>query len=186
MISFRTKDDQIAAGLFILGLILLAASLIWMLIPVPSVAGIANGKGRSKIQIESDIKAQKQKNAALEAQIEPVLWVGMPEDVAPKALASITALAKARKIDVSFRPQKTVDIGGLTQIPFSVSVSGSFANAVQLLKDLQNPKHRLAVSLVQLTSADSASDSVTGTINVVAYLQIQQPPKQGTTSAKKS
>lgn len=185
MISFRTRDDKVASSLLICGVIILLIALIWMLIPAPTVAGVANGKSRSKRQYESETKTQKERIKQLTVETEPLIWVGEPQEVGPKALASVTALAKSHKVEVSFRPQKTLDIGGMTQLPYSVSVSGTYGDTVALIRDLQNPKHRLAISLVQLTSADSASDAVSGIVNVVAYLKVEAAPS-GTQSAKKS
>ncbi len=173
MISFRTKDDQIAAGFMILGIVLLAASLVWMLLPLPSVAGLANGKARSKQTLEEQIKQTKAANKELSSQVDPLLWTGSPEDIGPKALSSVTTLAMNRHLKVSaFRPQKRIDMNGLLQVPFSASITGGFADAANFVKDLQNPKYRLAVSLVQLTATDGSSDAVTGTVNVVAYIKV--------------
>ena len=180
MISFRTKDDQIAAGLLIIGIVLLTASLVWMLLPLPSVAGLANGKTRTKQTIEQQTNAAKQENAALFQQVDPLLWTGSTEDIGPKALASVTTLALNRHLKVSaFRPQKTVDMNGLLQVPFTASISGTFADAALFVRDLQNTKYKLAVSLVQLTAADGTSDAVTGTVNVVAYTREALPAPLG-------
>ncbi len=186
MISFRTRDDMIASVITILALFMLAGTLAWMVfVKPPDEAGIANGKHKNEMQLTKQIAQAKANNEALQKAIDPALWTGTPEQVGPNALAQVTKLAKLRSLKlVAFRPQKPVDAEGLTQVPFTASVDGSFPNTMKFVKDLETSNSKLAVSLVQVNSADAATDHVTGTVNVVAYLRAGIASAGGTNAQK--
>lgn len=176
MISFRTREDATATTISVLAIIILAASLVLMLTPVPTREQMNAGKTKSALTIQQAIETGDKSVAASEAAISPLIWSESSEEIGPRAMAAITRLAQTRKLRIlAFRPQKPIEMEGLTQIPFSLSVDGSYPNTMQFVKDLETSKTKLAVSLVQIAASDAASDQVTGTINVIAYLKAAQP-----------
>jgi hypothetical protein len=188
MMRFQTKQEATAAGISIVAIIILAASLVWMLTPVPSRNDVNSGRLGQVRRYQAETAGLIKQAAEAQAKIDPLLWSGTSEEIGPKALASVTKLAKARKIRIlAFRPQKPIDMGGLTQIPFSLSIDGTYPNTMQLVKDLETTDAKLAVSLVQVAASDGATDQVTASINVVAYVKTAPPAKtSGGSRAQKS
>lgn len=179
MISLRTKNDQLAAVFAILAVAILLGVLGCVLfLKAPTAADVGQGRIRSEHQLEDAAKSARKKVVALEAKIKPLVWSGAPEQVGPEALAQVTGLAKANHLKlVAFRPQKALPVDPLTQTPFTISIDGSFLDAMKFIQQLESDRTRLAVSLIQLSSADAWSDHVSGTVSVVAY--VASAPKGG-------
>lgn len=172
MISLRTKNDQLAAVLGILAVAILLGALGCVLfLKMPTAAEVGQGRIRSEHQLADAAKSSRKKAAELEAKIKPLVWSGAPEQVGPEALAQVTGLAKANHLKlVAFRPQKPLSVGPLTQTPFTISIDGSFLDSMKFIQQLETDRTRLAVGLIQLSSADAWSDHVSGTVSVVAYV----------------
>jgi hypothetical protein len=177
MISFRTKDDTVASAITLLAILILTGALgVLLFVKDPTEAGVTRGRPRMVGALQREVADLKKETAAIDAQIEPLLWDASAAQIAPQALASINKLAATNKIKIlAFRPQKSVDTTGLTLMPFSLTVDGSYPNVLQLVKDLENSNLKLAVSLAQVGASDGATDHVTGTISVVAYMKTVIP-----------
>lgn len=188
MIRFQTKQEATAGAISIIAIIILAASLVWMLTPVPTRSDVNSGRGGQARRLQAETKGLEKQTQDVLAKVAPLLWDGKAEEIGPKALASVTKLAKARKLRVlAFRPQKPIEMEGLVQIPFSISTDGTYPNTMQLVKDLETSGAKLAVSLVQVAASDGATDQVTASINVVAYVKAVPPaPARGSSRAQKS
>lgn len=174
MISFRSKNDQMYAFILIVGLLLLFGTGCWMtFFRLPNEAdNKAAQTNRDIKKFDADIDATEKTNAVAQAAIAGTLWTVGPDEVSPQALSIVSGLAAKNHLKViAFRPQKPVDVQGMTSIPFSLSVDGAYLDALKLVKDIETTDTKLAVSLVQVNSAEASSDHVTGTINFVAYLK---------------
>jgi Tfp pilus assembly protein PilO len=192
MISFKTKNDSASAIVFIFGVILILGSAAWItLIPLPTEqasSGANRTQNLKKIKEATD-KAESEAVAS-QAAIDAMLWTESAQEVSPKAFAIVNQFALKHHLKVaSFRPQKPVDVQGMTEIPFGLSVDGSYPDTMQLVKDLETTDTKLALSLIQINSAEASSDHVNGTINFVAYLkpEVKVPastPKGGPSAQK--
>lgn len=188
MISFRTRNESIASSVSIIAIIVLLGTALWYWLPLPSLQSYqVKSNERQLATARKSIDAAQDDRKKAEAEVAPSLWSGTPEEVAPQALSQVTGLAKERALKlVAFRPQKPVDIKGLTQITFGITLDGPFPNTVQFVKDLEQANLKLAVSTVQIASADQASDRVTGTVSVVAYIKgAATPATSGDKNVKK-
>ncbi|HVT14144.1 MAG TPA: type 4a pilus biogenesis protein PilO [Fimbriimonadaceae bacterium] len=168
---------------------MLIGTAAWYWMPLPSVQGFQSRSYSKQLASANNSTTDVQnERVKLESDILPFLWEGLPDKVAPAALAKVNDLAKQRALKVvAFRPQKPSEVKGLTQVVFGVTVDGSFPNTVQFIKDLEQPGLKLAVSTVQIASADQASDRVTGTVNIVAYIKgATKPVSRGDKNVKKS
>jgi Tfp pilus assembly protein PilO len=187
MISFRTRDDSVAAAIAILAILILTGALgVLLFVPNPTEAGITRGRPRMIANLQREVADLKKESAAITMQIEPLLWDASVAQIAPQALASINRLAASHKVQIlAFRPQKPIETTGLTLMPFSLTVDGSYPNVMQVVKDLDKSNLKLAVGLVQVGASDGATDHVTGTINIVAYMKtatVKTTPKVATTT----
>jgi len=177
MISFKSKADTGASVAILVALAVMLAAAIIQFAPKPTSAAMAKGAERSRDQIKDEIGKLEASNAELTSQVNEKIWSMPLDDIGPKALQTVSGyVQKAHLKLVAFRPQKTVEVNGLTQIPFLISVEGSYPGMMELLRELDLPDAKVATNTVQLTSTDGSSDKVTGTIVAVAYTQ--QKPKE--------
>ena len=129
--------------------------------PTPAVAQEVHSYG-DKITADGAISTSDmvKKTAATEAELDSVLWDKKAEEIGPEAYSVVSKLAMARHIKiVAFRPQKAIDAQGLTQLPFAISVDGSYINTMQLVKDLETKSSKLAVNASSV-SAKSRSGAL--------------------------
>jgi Tfp pilus assembly protein PilO len=156
-------------ALLVSGLVLLAgiAAYFW---PKPS-APATQAKMIRQIE-ESNKKTALQIDGAARLQGENavMLWAGDAQSIAAKALANVSQIVKAKGLKlIAFRPQKSVEVGKLEELPFLITVEGPYPNVAAALKDLENPALKLAVGTVQIASNDGSSDRVNASFTVLAF-----------------
>jgi len=136
------------------------------------------------MQAKIATKAAEDRVMEANLQLAAQTWPGDAQQIAPVALAKVTQLVQARRLRlVAFRPQRTTANGDLTQLPFLVTVEGSYPGVVAFTKDLEAPSTKLAVSLVQIASADAGSDQVTASVGLVAFMPPAKADPATTTTA---
>lgn len=187
MIGFKNKDDVLPSALIVLAILLLAGSLAFMVfVPKPTTAGLAKGKVLSRQTVQKEIDDAKEASARAEAEAKLRLWTGRPERVTAEVLSYVTGQTNADKLKLgAFRPQRTVALEGIVELPFSVQISGSFPAVRQFLSALDTPKGRLALRSIQLAGADAASSNVTATLSLSAYVPLDAAPTTGDATKKK-
>ena len=161
----------VAKFLSVLSVVVLVSSLLFVLfVPKPSTKGLAAKDRTARSKILTATKFAKDNIDAADKVLVHTVWQETPELVGPKALAKVSKYAQDHRIKLSaFRPQKQID-GVLIQLPFVITVEGSFSDVMEFEKELEKPENKLAVNMVQLASADAASDKVSGNLYVLAYL----------------
>jgi len=175
MINLRDPRALPSSLITIGSLVALAGALAWMVfVPGPTAQDLKDLSVKHSNQLvetrATTVKA-KDRTVEVKAEIDRLMWTGDAQTVAPAALAKVNALvAKSGIRLVGFRPQRVSSVGELSQLPFLVTVEGTYPTILAFVKLLEQPSSKLAVSLFQLASADSESDRVTGTINIVAYV----------------
>ena len=160
--------DPVSTGVMGVAVALLLGLIIFLVVvPRPTVKiATSSGPDPAIAAITKDNKDL----AAVHAEIDSHIWNEDPDDIAPQALKIFTDLATKNKITVtSFRPQKEMPADPLQMLPFFAAVQGEFPDMARFTKALQtNPK--LALSLLQIASADASTDKVTASIGLVAYI----------------
>ncbi|HTQ11292.1 MAG TPA: type 4a pilus biogenesis protein PilO [Fimbriimonadaceae bacterium] len=177
MISFKTQKDILSATLMILGIILIVGGLGWyLLLKLPDSRTIMS-RPANLAKLDSDIQAANKDAAQIQADVNTMVWNEGADQVEPQAMAEINKLTAAHHLKVnSFRPQKANDVVGMSEIPFGLTVNGTYLDVLSFLSDLDKSNGKLAVELVQINTAEAASDQVTGTIDFVAYLKAAPAP----------
>jgi Tfp pilus assembly protein PilO len=175
VISFRTKAEAGTSIAILLALLtLVVTGIVMVFVPEPNAAGLAAGKIRSQRELEDRITNLKKDQTKAKEKIAKQVWALPIQEVGPKALESITAYAQKEKLKlVAFRPQKTAEVNGLTQLPFVISIEGPYPGIMKFLKDLDQPDLKLGTNLVQVSSSDPNTDLVSATVGVVAYKQLE-------------
>jgi len=188
MINFKSREE-LAPSLLALGAILtLLGTLIYMMVvPVPTAAGLAKGRERSRLQIQDEIATAKKRADELESANQKRLWTGSTEAVTASVLDILTRQAKSRSLKLTaFRPQRTQALDGLTEMPCSVQLSGPFPAVRGVLSALDASNGKLALRSVQFASSDAASSAVPATVVVSAYMAGPPLAAKSTTSAPRS
>lgn len=160
---------RVANWLIVLSIIAIAGiTVIDFFVPKPKLPTRA-------AQISSDTRARKQTQELKEqyvlheAVVKQHRWQGDFEAVSAEVLAAVGAKAKAANIALkAFRPQRPIIEGKLTRLPYVATCEGPYTSVLQMLNGFERESAKLAVSLVQISSADAGSDSVVATIGIMA------------------
>jgi hypothetical protein len=178
MINFKNRDEIIPSVLILLSIVILTGSLLFMLlVPKPTTAGLANGRDRSRRQVRLETEKAKVRLKIAQAAVRPRLWSGTGDSVTGAVLALLAQQAQQRSLKIgAFRPQKQQALSGLTELPYSVQVSGPFLSVRAFLSALDTGSSRLALRSVQLASADGKTSQVTATVGLSAYVAAEPGP----------
>ncbi len=171
MISFKSKADTGASIAILSAVLVLAGTGLFMLfLKPPDTEGVVAGKTRSRNDLEKQVDRLESDKKKLNTQISGQVWTEPLEEIGPTALKSITTFAQSQSLKLmGFRPQKTVEVNGLTQVPFIISVEGTYPNVVKFTRQLEASSLKMGTNLVQVSATDPNSDLVSATIGVVAY-----------------
>ena len=171
--TFNFNDkDTLPAGVIVIASVVAALGLCGfaMFVPKPTTAGLTAKRNKQEAQIIKDTAKAKNQFDEVKSHVDGLVWQLPVADVGPKAMELVTKLADARKLKVvAFRPQRAIDIKQLTSLPFLVTVDGAFPAVQGFIMDLEATGNRLALSQVQLSSAEGTSNRVTASISLVAY-----------------
>ncbi|MES2463914.1 MAG: type 4a pilus biogenesis protein PilO [Armatimonadota bacterium] len=178
MINFKNRDEVVPSVLILLSIALLVGSLLFMLlVPKPTTAGLANGRDRSRRQIREEAQKATERYKTAQAAVRPRLWNGTGDSVTGAVLALLAQQAQQRTLKIgAFRPQKQQTLAGLTELPYSVQVSGPFLSVRAFLSALDSRTSKLALRSVQIASADGKTSQVTATLGLSAYVPADPAP----------
>jgi hypothetical protein len=172
MINFKNRDEILPSILILLSIVILTGALLFMLlVPKPTTAGLANGRDRSRRQIEAETKKATERYRSAQTAVQPRLWNGTVDSVTGAVLAQLAQQAQRRSLKIgAFRPQKQQTLAGLTELPYSVQVSGPFLSVRAFLSVLDSDSSKLALRSIQIASADGKTSTVTATVGLSAYI----------------
>ncbi|MBV6458127.1 MAG: hypothetical protein HONBIEJF_01250 [Fimbriimonadaceae bacterium] len=157
---------QICIAAVVVGGLVVVADL---LLPKPK-AGSAARYAIQENTMLGEIRKLRDQVSAAKAKNQPMIWALDADEISAHAMAFATKMANGRNLKVAaFRPQRPQPNGNLTMLPYQLSVEGSFPDVVRFLQAMETKGTKLAVNLVQVASADGASDHVNATIGLVAY-----------------
>ena len=171
MINFKNKDEVLPSLLIVLSLLIFLGCLVSMVFfKPPTTAGVAAGRQRSISTIQKEIATSEQRAQEAQVSVRTRLWQGDPEAVTAAVLAQLTRQTNQSGVQlVAFRPQKLQALEGVSELPFSVQLTGSYPKVRALVAALEVSSSRLVVRSFQFASTDGASDAITATVGVSAY-----------------
>jgi hypothetical protein len=177
-LNFRDREQAVPNAISLASILILVVLLLWMLLgQKPTVKGLATSQRKNEMKAKIATRNAEERAESANKWLTDYAWKGTEQNVTPVALASVNGLLEPTKIKmISFRPQRMAVGGKLSQVPYVLTLEGSFAEVKALIPRLERKENKLAVNLVQIASADSASDKVTATIGLIAYLA-PEPPK---------
>ncbi|MDX1931445.1 MAG: type 4a pilus biogenesis protein PilO [Capsulimonadales bacterium] len=172
MFDFKNKEQQLPSLLSAVAICLLAATFLYMiLVPPPNVAGIAKGRVRSRQQLETEIARAKERSAAAEATIRKRLRTGDPNTVLAGALAQLNERTRKYKLTMAaFRPQRPRVLDQVTELPWTVQVSGPYPSVVAFLAATDRTETRMVLRTAQISAADGATGQVTALLGLSVYV----------------
>lgn len=180
MLNFKEPQYLVPSVLILLSIILMLGTLLFMVfVPPPSVAGLSKGKAPRLQTVTREISSAKARTHEANSQIAPLVWTGNTETISGTVLEQLTSLARQRSLSLSaFRPQRTVDVGGVTEMPFTVQVSGDYNGVHAVMASLDAPGSKLVLRSAQISSAATGS-GVTATLGLSAYILTNAGAKAG-------
>ncbi len=164
------------AILSILAAIVLGA--LQVLRPIETPGAIASRQSKAMQDVKNEATEAQTEATKLKAKIASLTWAGAADTVVPSAIAIVKQRADARQLTLrGFRPLTAKELEGLEMMPYTISLEGRYPNILQFAKDLETNGGKLAVNLVQIASADEATDQVSATIGIVAYRLLEDTKK---------
>ncbi len=142
--------------------------------PKPDVA--AAKRIAQEQQARKDIAEMQAKLAGTRTSLETLAWKTNADRIESESMSRVSGIARASKVKMNaFRPQKSAEQAGMERIPFIISLEGPYPNVLEFVRRLETSDNKLAVNLLQLTSAEADSDAVSATIGVFAFKERQAP-----------
>jgi Tfp pilus assembly protein PilO len=178
-ISFKRPEDVLPSVLILLSIAILVGALIFMLTPVPTAASVQKSHRLARIKMRNQTADLGRQADQATLQAKTRLWQVDAESVSTAILGSLTAQASQYSLKVSaFRPQRTVVLDGLIELPFTVQVSGPYLKVRKVIDSFDAATSKVALESVQIAaSAESTTNDVTATLTLDAY----QPQQQAAT-----
>jgi hypothetical protein len=160
----------------------LAGLLVFDLaVPKPKAEGTNAQKLESDRLLIAEADKLEKEFEASKLRIAARTWIMSADAVGAVALDRATNMAKKHGLTLgAFRPQKPIEEGELIRLAYVMTLEGPYPGLRAMVRELETPELKLSVHLVQVASADDASDLVNGTIGVTAFLE-----KPKTASQKK-
>lgn len=178
MINFKRRDEILPSSLILAAILMLLGTLLYMvLVPVPSTAGLARGRDLSRRKLAGEIESARTRADELEKKNRTYLWNETAESVTASVLEEVTAQARRKSLKMTaFRPQRPQTLETLTELPFSVQLSGQYPAVRDVVSSLSTPRTRIALRSLQMASSDGGSSAVTATLAFSAYTVVPQKP----------
>jgi hypothetical protein len=143
----------------------------WFLVSKPSESPQVQKDAQRIKMLHDHTRKADASSAELVAEIQSKGWNLGPEELGSKVLERMTKLVETDHLQLSgFRTEKPTDVANMTAAPFVAVVEGPFSDVVHLLRKVEDPKSKLAVSLLQISTGEGSLGRVTATIGLLAYL----------------
>ncbi len=151
---------------------------VHLALPVPNPGLNSKKHQKEEVQLKAKTARALSDVTSARTEIRSYLWPGQADEIGPQAMTTFDNLAKQNNVTVqAFRPQKSVSIGDVTRYPYSIIVQGAYPKILMIFKSLRSPESKLALTSVQISASDGASDQVTATLGLSAFAS-----DQGTTN----
>jgi Tfp pilus assembly protein PilO len=194
MIDFRRKELMPANLLAVTAILVLTGTFAFMIygnfISPPTTKGLGARIRAEKQKAFVGTDIARKEAAAAKTEVDANVWTGSPDEISPTALARLTAIAKRNSVNLTaFRPQRETEAGTLVSLPFQVNLEGTYPNVVKMIREIDAPGTKLAVTLTQINSTNDASGEITATVGMVAYLKpkkTEAPPPPSRSPIRRS
>lgn len=172
MLDFKDQKLMPLSVAAVIGFIIMIANLgfIWT-IKKPAKATKVNPRISQLKQANDAIVLAGRSKKEAEKEVNGMVWTISVEELGPTALGAVNKMIDPKKLKVtSFRPQRALPVKGLTMVPYTLSVEGSFLDVVSLARNIDKDPNKMSVTMLQISSADANTDKVAATINLTAFV----------------
>jgi hypothetical protein len=169
------RRDPIAFAVLIISLLVTLGAVAYAAVaPKPTTQGMAAKHQRRLLRSEIETKEAKERQAAAQAVVNARAWTVRAEDLTPKVLERVNAVLANRPVRLlTLQPQRPLTVDNLEQTLYTLTLEGPFDSVQAMIRQLDRGEPRLALNLVQFSSADQNTDKVTATLGLVAYRLIE-------------
>jgi hypothetical protein len=174
MISFKTKEDLLPSVLIILSSVAIIGILVFsLLFPVHSPAAIRQQATTDQNQIIDKIEHDKKDADSARAAIGPRLWKGDENHVGASVLALVTSFTAKNGVKLTaFRPQRTANLGGVLELPYTLQLAGPYPGIRAVMQSLDRTDNKVVLRSVQLSASEEVTGAVTSTLGISAYITV--------------
>jgi Tfp pilus assembly protein PilO len=167
------QGDGVSTGMAVTAVALMAAAVgYYLFVPAPKVTAKRVSVATQRHKIMHDAEKAKAQVDSLRAEPLAHVWTERPEKVMPQVLARLNALGKSAHVTVNgFRPQKEQAAGEVQILPFFLTLQGNVDGISRFLENLNDHEPKIALSMIQIATAETGNAPATASLNVVAYLQ---------------
>ncbi|MBI1756690.1 MAG: type 4a pilus biogenesis protein PilO [Fimbriimonas ginsengisoli] len=167
------RTDPAPGAISLAAIVVFVGTLAFLVLsPAPSIAKAATAQRAELASAYDSLESAKQTTKAAAAKMDASVWQMPQQAVGPAALAQVTTTAKGRGLRLaSFRPEKADAVEGLTRLPFQVSVEGTYLAVLGFARDIEAGGSKLAINNIQISASEGASDKVSATMALYAYLK---------------
>jgi hypothetical protein len=167
-------------------LTMVAILAIDIAIPMPAVKK-TNQAGKKAVNLAiKTVDVLRKDTAEKRAEIDSRIWKGSSDSVSSQTLDKASTMAKTHGLHLTaFRPQKPDEQGELTRLVYVMTLEGPYPGLQAMVRELETPENRLSVHMVQVASSDEASDLVTATVGVSAFIEKTKPNSTNTQGQNK-
>lgn len=172
MINFSERTERLPSGIILASLIVIVLAVAFdLLVPQPSAAILNTSRNNQLKQVRHEIATAKTQSELIREQILPRVWSEGADTVSATVLSQLTTTALNDEVAISaFRPQRTTVLDGITELPFTVQVTGAYPGIHSLMKSLDTPETKVVLRSVQLSASQANSNGVNATIGLTAFL----------------
>lgn len=168
--STSTSKLQVANIMMIVaGVVMLGTLVVDRFVKPPTVQMKEQARVQNHNKIVHETYDHKDREKQERAYAATKLWSEDAEQIGPLVLNRVNELAKSYGLTTGiFRPQRTVEDDKILRVPMVVTLNGPYPSIVKFVRAMEDPAGKVAVTMVQLGSADGVSDNVTATISLLA------------------
>lgn len=149
---------------FAASVLVFVVALGFAVVPPPARVNPATGQRKSLgIARTATAKAEALARAG-SARVVDRTWAMEPEALGVQVMGTVGRAAERRHLQVSnFTVGRTIPSAGLRQVPFMVTLSGSFPDVLGAMAELERPNSRLVIGGVKLSPNGATTSEVAAT-----------------------
>ncbi|MDR3707041.1 MAG: hypothetical protein P4L33_01975 [Capsulimonadaceae bacterium] len=168
MINFKKQDEIVPSAINLASILLMIGTLAFFWL-APNPASNSHAAKRRQMQWQI-VDAKNRSSDALEAA-RPRLWTGDVDTVSADVLGVLTKATVSRSLKLSaFRPQRSVVVGDIVEMPYTVQLSGAYPKIREVARVLDGKGSKIALRSMQVSASGEATNNVTVTLGLSAYV----------------
>ncbi len=140
-----------------------------------AVALLSPAAAQAKLTNEqSQVANLHRQNATIRSLLTTTSYVGGPDAALPKIVEKLQADAKSAGIHIKeIKPIHPHIVDGVAKMAFDMSFSSSLGQALSFIFYLENPKGKLVIEKINLSTSETQNQQIQVTVEVAAFALAQ-------------